>query len=195
MTKVVPDVTGNDIAQGALLDVGHCYAWGGARGKDGTGCADCSGNVNFWTGAVWGLAIPGFPAGTYDGSVHGPSTIGWLDWQGQGVGSIDRSEVAAGDIPCWRTHMGLAVSNTEMISGLDAQQGVVRTPIDGLIPGEQLICLRLAVIGPGGITLPVPVLAGGSRLDGLTRQIAEQSVAMVRAAMALRSIGIPGWRP
>ena len=185
---------GSDIAQVAINDIGHCYLFGGARGLDGKGCADCSGEVNFWIGAVWKLAIPGFGPGTYDGSVHGPSTMGWLGWQGQGVGSIDRSQVAAGDIPCWRTHMGIAISNTEMVSGLNESTGVVRTPIDGLISGEELICLRLAVIGPGGITLPVPVIGGESQVPGITRDIAQQAQVLIRRRMMIRTIGRPGWR-
>lgn len=188
-------VTGADIAEVAIGDIGHCYAFGGERGRDGNGCADCSGEVNWWVGAVWQLDIPGFPAGTYDGSVHGPSTIGWLNAQGTVVGSIDRSEVQAGDIPCWRTHMGIAISNTEMVSGLNPQDGVVRTAIDGLIPGEQLICLRLAVIGPGGITLPVPTIAGEGQIKQITRDIARQSQMLVRRRMRIRTYGRPGWRP
>lgn len=195
MTSAHTFVQGSDIAQVAINDIGHCYTFGGTRGVSGNGCADCSGEVNWWIGAVWKLAIPGFPAGTYDGSVHGPSTLGWLNWQGQGVGSIDRSEVQAGDIPCWRTHMGIAISNTEMVSGLNAQEGVVRTPIDGLISGEQLICLRLAVIGPGGITLPTPAFTGAAQIDSITRDIARQAVRLVEQRMRIRTIGRPEARP
>lgn len=194
MSRPHTDITGADIANAAINDIGHCYVFGGARGSDGTGCADCSGNVNWWIGAVWGLAIPGFPAGTYDGSVHGPSTLGWLSWQGQGVGSIDRSEVRAGDIPCWRTHMGIAISNTEMVSGLDPAIGVEQTGIDGLIPGEDLICLRLAVIGPGGITLPVPVIGGEKQIDAITRDVAMQATLLVEQRMRVRAMGRQGWR-
>ena len=67
------------IAQAAIAAIGHCYAWGGAPGKDGAACWDCSSAVNFWVGVEAGAAIPGYPPGGYDGTVHGPSTLGWLD--------------------------------------------------------------------------------------------------------------------
>lgn len=178
----------------ALASAGHCYLWGGAAGIDGTGCWDCSGAVNNWVGAQAGQPIPGFPAGTFDGTQHGPSTLGWLAWQGQGVGSIDRSQVRGGDIMCWQTHMGLAISSDEMVSAANPAQGTIRSGIDGFITGEQLVCLRLAGIGPGGITLPIPVIGDASQIDAITRDMARSAQALVWARMRIRNVGRHGVR-
>lgn len=183
-------ITGADIANVAIQGVGHCYLFGGAPGVNGDQCWDCSSFCNWVIGAVWQLAIPGFGPGKYDGSVHGPSTLGWLGWQGQGVGSIDRSQVAAGDIACWQTHMGIALDNQRMVSAQTPGSGTQVGIIDGFMPGEQLIPLRLAIIGPGGITLPIPTIGGSAQIGQITRDVARATRNMVDVGTRLRTVGV-----
>lgn len=188
-THLTPSQIAADLVASVMSAIGHCYSFGGAPGLTGGNCWDCSSCVN-WIVSYEGLAIPGYGPGKYTGQVHGPSTLGWLAWQGQGVGSIDRSEVQGGDIMCWRTHMGIAISNTEMVSALNQSATTEKTQIDGLIQGEQLIPLRLAVVGPGGITLPVPTIGGTAQLNQITRQVAATSVNLVWKRMQMRRVGV-----
>lgn len=183
-------INGTDIANVAIQGVGHAYLFGGAPGVNGDQPWDCSSFCNWVIGAVWQQAIPGFAPGAYTGAVHGPSTLGWLGWQGQGVGSIDRSEVAAGDIACWQTHMGIALDNQRMVSAQTPSSGTQVGTIDGFIPGEQLIPLRLAIIGPGGITLPVPTIGGTAQIDQIARDIARATRNMVDVGTRLRVVGV-----
>lgn len=179
------------IAAAARASIGHCYIYGGAPGRNGQACWDCSSAVNFWVGVEAGAAIPGFPPGTYDGSVHGPSTLGWLGWLGIGVFGITRAQVVAGDIMCWQTHMGVAVSNTDMISALNPGPTTEQTPIDGLIPGETLNPLRLHAVDPGVTGIGVIALGGTAAIEGDARGIAQLVKAMVPLQQAARSIGRP----
>lgn len=181
--------TRQDVVNEALNSIGHAYLFGGAPGINGDQPWDCSSCVNDNVGRVNRLAIPGYAAGGYDGSVHGPSTIGWLDAQGGVVGSIDRSLAEGGDIACWRTHMGMFINHDEMVSAANPSQGTIRSFVDGFIQGEQLVVLRLAHFGPGGITLPVPTIGSDAHLEQLTRQIAESDRSLVARRMQIVRIG------
>lgn len=153
ITVAGPSPIGNAIASTALAYQGHCYQFGGAPGTAGQGCWDCSSFANWVIGHDMAMAIPGYRAGTYSGTAHGPPTLAWLAWIGSGVTRIPRSQLAAGDIACWQTHMGIAISNTEMISAQTPQSGTQVSAIDGFIPGEVLFCLRLKNLAggtPGG---------------------------------------------
>jgi hypothetical protein len=182
------------LVQVALDEVGHAYRFGGVPGKWFLDPWDCSSYVNSMWGGFGGQAIPGYPAGTYDGSQHGPSTIGWLNWQGQGVGSIDRALCSAGDIPCWRTHMGFAISNTEMISAQTPQAGTQKSGIDGFIQGEALTILRMTIVGPGGITLPIPPIGSSHAVEAVARGVAQSSKALVYQRLRIRGINMPAGR-
>jgi len=191
MTTATIDDTISLITQYALDQIGHCYVFGGAPGPMFTGCTDCSGFCNFLWGRVGGQSIPGFPHGSYDGTVHGPSTVGWLEWQGQGVGSIARGLAKAGDLAVWQTHMGYCISNSEMVSAQNPASGVQRSVIDGFIPGEQLVILRLAVVGPGGISLPLPVAGDTAQIDAVIRDIAKGDKNFVYTRMRVQRMGLP----
>ena len=134
--------TQSDLANAALASQGHMYKYGGAPGVDGTQPWDCSSACNYWVGVDIGHAIPGYAAGKYTGAGHGPATGAWLIWAG--LKSISRGSVQAGDIMVWQTHMGVAISNSEMVSA----QGPTGTPstrvssIEGP-PGEVLFPKRL----------------------------------------------------
>lgn len=117
------------VVAAAQAGVGHCYLYGGAPGTNGKSCWDCSSFANWCVGKVAGLSIPGFPNGTYTGAVHGPATTEWGTWGG--LTHIGRADVQAGDIVVWTGHMGIAISNKDMISAHDPAQGTSPGPIDG----------------------------------------------------------------
>lgn len=181
----------NQLVRYAIDQIGHCYHYGGAPGKFGLGCWDCSSFCNWLWGFIARQSIPGFPAGTYDGTVHGPSTLGWLSWQGQGVGSVHRSLASAGDLAVWPSHMGFCIDSNEMVSAQDPQKGTRKSGIDGFIGGQQPIILRLAVVGPGGITLPFPEPGSTARIDHVIRDIAQSDRDFTWTRMRLRRVPIP----
>ena len=175
-----------DVVQEALNSIGHAYLFGGAPGTSGVDPWDCSSCTNYNFGRVNGLSIPGFPNGSYDGSTHGPSTVSWLAAQGTVVGSIDRSECEGGDIACWQTHMGTFINANEMVSAQNPTDGTQRSGVDGFISGEQLVCLRLATFGPGGITLPELSFGSPKALDAITREVARSSQALIWKRMRIQ---------
>jgi cell wall-associated NlpC family hydrolase len=183
------------IADAALASIGHQYVWGGAPGPLGLNGWDCSSATDWWVAVAAGQAIPGFPPGTYKGQVHGPTTVSWHAWIGIGVVEIPRAAVQAGDIMLFDTHMGVAVSNSDMVSALNPVDGTQRTPIDGLMPGETLDTLRLKSVDPSLTGLGVITLPGAGRIDADARAIARLARDMVRTNTALRTVGTGGWRP
>jgi cell wall-associated NlpC family hydrolase len=114
--------------------IGHAYRYGGSPGPDGNGKWDCSSFMNFVIGIKAGRAIPGYSAGKYNGKVHGPTTAQWALWNG--MSTISRSQVTAGDILVWGAHMGMATSNTSYISAHSPKLGTTITaiPKSGLGP-------------------------------------------------------------
>src|SRR5260221_6809175 len=140
--------TGNAIASDALTYKGAGYVWGGAPAR-GIGNWDCSSFANWVIGHDMGIATPGYHAGAYTGTSHGPPTVAWLAWIGSGVTRIPRSQLAAGDICCWQTHMGIPISNSQMISAQTPGSGTQVSGVDGFIPGEVLFCLRLKNLASG----------------------------------------------
>lgn len=132
--------TDSAIANDALGYQGHCYSYGGVPGTNGQGCWDCSSFCNWVLGHDLHLDIPGTQ--NYDGSSHGPNTLAYLIWGGGA--HISKSEIQAGDLCVWQTHMGIAISNTEMISALNEQLGTLVTTItDAAPPGEVLVPMRV----------------------------------------------------
>lgn len=119
----------SNVANEALKYQGHCYVFGGAPGPDASRCWDCSSFVNWIVGHKLGMAIPGYGPGKYNGSVHGPPTGMWGVWPG--LHRVSRSQVQAGDIIVWTGHMGIAISNSHMISAEDPVDKTRIGPIDG----------------------------------------------------------------
>lgn len=120
--------SGQALAVDALAYQGHCYVLGGAPGRDGKGCWDCSSAVNWWVGHDMGMAIPGGKG--YDGTSHGPNSFTWALWGG--LRRVKRSEIQAGDILIWTSgegHIGIAISNMQMVSALNPQLGTAVTAI------------------------------------------------------------------
>src|SRR5579863_5874398 len=182
------EVTTTDLVDTAYAWLGWPYVWGGAVGVDGKNGTDCSGMCNNWYGRIWKLAIPGFPAGSYDGSEHGPSTVGWLDSIGDIVNVVPRSEAQGADIACWQTHMGMCVDNQEFISAANPSQGTIKAPIDGFIPGETLYILRVRSLAAGGSPLPISLIRGTKQIDVQIQQTAKSLKDLVWQQMRARSV-------
>ena len=130
-------------AASKYLDSGTLYRWGGGSPRGW----DCSGFTNWVLCHDLGLDIPGYRGGTFDGSAHGPVTGQWAIWSG--AVTIPRDQVDAGDLVVWPLfHMGIAVSNTEMINapGPNGTPAPVLGHIDGAAGGP-LVCRRLLTRG------------------------------------------------
>jgi cell wall-associated NlpC family hydrolase len=126
----------SDIAEDAEKYNGDAYR----LGASGPATFDCSGLVNYVCGHDLGLPIPGSATGKYTG--HGPVTQAWYVWPG--LTTVASNDMEAGDIVCWLTHMGIAVSETELISALNPSMGVQVTTIAGAAPGGPMRIRRYA---------------------------------------------------
>lgn len=127
---------------------GHAYTYGGAPGKNGTNPWDCSSSINWVVGHDGKGAIPGYGAGAYDGSVHGPPTGSWGIWPG--MAHVSPANAQPGDIIVWLNHMAMFVSgnlqaalngapgSAQMFSALDTQEGTKQSTIEGNGP---LLCV------------------------------------------------------
>ncbi|HEY4799269.1 MAG TPA: NlpC/P60 family protein [Bacteroidia bacterium] len=127
---------------------GHQYVYGGAPGKSGTNGWDCSSSINWVVGHDANHAIPGYAAGQYDGSVHGPPTGSWGIWPG--LQHVSPSNAQPGDIIVWTGHMAMFVSGNlqaalngnpgaaQMFSALDTAEGTKQSTIEGNGP---LMCV------------------------------------------------------
>jgi hypothetical protein len=129
------------IAQDALKYQGHPYLFGGAPGKSGSNAWDCSSCVNWIVGHDAGQAIPGMAAGSYDGSVHGPTTFQWAVWPG--LHSVPRAQLAPGDIIVWIDHMGIYVGNDKVLSALNPGLGTMVTTVESAHPAPIIKMGRL----------------------------------------------------
>jgi cell wall-associated NlpC family hydrolase len=135
-------VTSSLLANDALAFVGHKYVYGGAPGTNAQNGWDCSSFMNYVIGAQNKMAIPGYAAGTYNGSVHGPPTGAWLLWNG--VTGISKASLEPGDLIVWQTHMGMCTGSGNMVSALNASLGTRETTISGgAPPGEVAFYKRL----------------------------------------------------
>lgn len=133
--------TGQQIASDALQYVGHKYIYGGAPGDNGQNGWDCSSFVNWVLNHDLGMAIPGYSGHQWPPTTHGPTTLSYL-----GFGSgISASEVGAGDLCVWTSHIGIATTNSQMVSALNEQLGTQVTGIlDGGPSGEPLVYRRVS---------------------------------------------------
>jgi len=148
-----PLANASQISSDAMKYQGAGYVWGGAPAK-GAGNWDCSSFVNWVCGHDLGLPIPGYPAGSYTGASHGPTTLVWLAWSGLETVSHDGSTAAPGDLAIWQTHMGIVTGPNQMISAQDPANGTGVSAINGFIPGELLSIRRYKAttgsVVPGG---------------------------------------------
>lgn len=135
--------TGQQIATDALKYVGHAYIYGGAPGASGTNGWDCSSFVNWVLNHDLMQPIPGFAGGQWPPTTHGPATGSYLSF---GT-SIPAQQVGAGDLCVWSTHIGIATTNTDMVSALNPQLGTQVTGIlDGGPSGESVTYRRVAAL-------------------------------------------------
>lgn len=122
------------LAETAVQYVGHPYRFGGAPGINAQNPWDCSSMVNYVVGVKLGRAIPGYKAGTYKGTSHGPSTPQWAVWNGYAT-KVDRARIQSGDIIVWvgagYGHMGIAVDNERYVSALNPKSTTRIQSIDG----------------------------------------------------------------
>ncbi len=94
--------TGAAVAATAASWVGKVpYRWGG---EDPSGW-DCSGFVTYVLHTQNGIDLPS--------NVH-TTAAGFLIWGG--ATTVPRSECSPGDLVCWASHIGIAVSSSEMIN-------------------------------------------------------------------------------
>lgn len=149
LTTPIPGGPGADIvpASGSLADIalgfqGHAYHFGGAPGRHAENPWDCSSFVNYCVGVIAQAPIPGYRSGRYDGTTHGPATGQWMFWSG--LQRVKRADVSAGDIIVWTGHMGIAISNSQMISALNPREGTRITQIEGTGTGPIVTMGRLA---------------------------------------------------
>lgn len=120
---------GAAIAAEGVKWVGHPYRYAGAPGLDGKGFWDCSSFCNFIYAVKFGLPIPGYGPGKWDGSTHGPPTFSWNVWPG--IKNVPRDQVQAGDVILFVfPHMGIAISNTMMVHAPNPKRGTVIDSID-----------------------------------------------------------------
>jgi cell wall-associated NlpC family hydrolase len=143
-------------AADAAQYVGSRYTYGGIPAQ-GTGHWDCSSFVNWVVGHDCGMAIPGYAAGKYTGSTHGPVVIDWFTWSG----ATTVSDPAADDIVVWPGlgtggHIGIVVDSSHMISALNTSLGTVQTPIQGYGPGGVAAVYRRLKGGTSGSTTALP---------------------------------------
>jgi cell wall-associated NlpC family hydrolase len=143
-----------DIAGLALKYQGAGYVFGGSPAS-GIGNWDCSSFVNWVVGHDAGMAIPGYAAGTYTGSGHGPVVLDWATWSG----ATGTSSPMRGDICVWAGvgasgHMGIFLAANQMISALNSAQGTIVSPIQGYGPSGIPIAYR-ALTGntSGGVSI------------------------------------------
>lgn len=139
---VIPRGTNADLAAIGLQYIGHAYKFGGAPGRNGENPWDCSSFVNYVVGVKAGRAIPGNKPGKYTGTTHGPPSATWAAWSG--MKTIKRSEVEAGDIVVWLGHIGLAISNAQVVNALNPSSKTRISTIDAVkARGPIVRCGRL----------------------------------------------------
>lgn len=117
------------IAAAALKYQGAGYNWGGKA--DVPGDWDCSSFVSYVLGKDLGLVLPGggkYGQAGYPPNAHGPGSTQYMLY---GLG-IDRSQVQPGDLIVSVEHIGIAISNTQMIS---AQRPSTGTKVSGFPDG------------------------------------------------------------
>lgn len=134
--------TGNAIAQAALKYQGAPYYWGGKTpgGTFGPGPGwDCYGFTTYLLHHDLGYNLPN---NTYSGFLE------MLAWTG--ATTIPNSQVQAGDLVIWQTHIGVAISSTEMISAENAGAG---TKIDTFKNGGPILPEVMIVRRVNGTTM------------------------------------------
>ena len=141
-----------------------------------------------------GLGLPGGRWGDplFPPHDHGPVVLDYGGWSG----AVDVGTPRAGDLCIWAGsgaagHIGIAISDTEMVSALNPALGCKRTPIVGTGPsGVPLIYRR--VTGLAGAGLPVVYQPGSGRAPvGAVLIAALAGVAVFAAAVTGAAVLVP----
>jgi NlpC/P60 family len=175
------------VTRTALSYVGRwTYSYGGPPPPDG----DCS---SFITTVLHqsGAQIPGpgrWGGPGYPPDAHGPVVITYAGWDGATTVSTPQ----AGDLCCWvgegtAGHIGIAVSDTEMVSALDPQQGVARTPITGTGPAQSPLIYR-RLNGLAGGTIPATLTGTGPAHPPLAVAAVVAGMYLGAAALAVGAV-------
>lgn len=127
---IVPRGENAQLASIGMEYIGHAYKFGGAPGRNAQNPWDCSSFVNYVVAVRGGRAIPGNKPGKYTGTTHGPPSAAWATWAG--MKTIKRSEVQAGDIVVWLGHIGLAISNSQVVNALNPTNKTKISSIDSV---------------------------------------------------------------
>lgn len=139
-------VPGDEAPSNSLASAGQSYVGRGGKYRFGHAKPagwDCSGFTNYVANHDAGLPIPGYAAGKFTGSVHGPVTLQWLVWSG--LTTIPRASLQAGDIVVWASgHMGIATSNSTYVNapGPNGTPAPVDQAIPSRIRGVGVTCRR-----------------------------------------------------
>ncbi len=91
---------GRSVASTALSYVGVPYVWGGETPEGW----DCSGFVTWVLHKVHGVDLP---------NDHHTVAAQFYVWRG--ARTVARSSCAPGDLVCWPTHIGIAISGSELV--------------------------------------------------------------------------------
>lgn len=118
----------NKISADALKYVGAGYVFGG--NASAIGKWDCSSFVSYVLGHDLGLPLPGGKWGDpgFPPHAHGPTTLQYLVYGS----ALNRSQVQAGDLVVWNTHMGIAISPSQIVAARTTATGTGLSTIDGV---------------------------------------------------------------
>ena len=112
--------TGSTISDDVMKYVGSGYVWGGNASK--VGDWDYCPSFPTFSGMILVLhyrAGSGVILGSRPGSTDRPQVAMLLFGT-----TINQQDVAAGDLVVWSSHMGIAISNTDIVSAQDEKLGV-----------------------------------------------------------------------
>jgi cell wall-associated NlpC family hydrolase len=118
---------GGAIAADAQKYIGSGYVFGGNASSVGNW--DCSSFTSYVLGHDLNIPLPGGKWGDpgMPPHAHGPTTGSYALWGTQ----LNQTDVQPGDLVVWQSHMGIAISNTEIVSAQDEKLGVGTSTIAG----------------------------------------------------------------
>ena len=130
--------TGSTISDAGMRYVGGetRYMFGRANPANGW---DCSGFTSWVLNHDCGIPIPGYSRPySFEGTSHGPVSGQYFAWTG--AQRISRADIQAGDLCCWLGHVGIAISNTQLVHcpGPNGRINPVVGHIDGAARGPML---------------------------------------------------------
>jgi hypothetical protein len=136
--------SGAAILSDAKKYAGHKYVYGGPSNPQSGW--DCSSFASYVLGHDMGLQLPGgsWASTTGSGASHGAVASSFAHLPGAHKVSNKPSDIQAGDVLVWSTHVGFGVGPGTMFSAYDTAQGTLQTPKNLSNAG-----------GPGGETLTI----------------------------------------